>query len=58
MWWIPVVFIILNLLIPSRDDLKYIIGGAAIVSLADVKGVEELPENLVKAANEFLKEEK
>lgn len=56
--WIPAVFIVLVTLVPTRDDLKYIIGGAVVVGAAsaasDIKGMQELPENLVNAANAFL----
>lgn len=39
---------------PSQDDLKFIIGGAAVVGLTQVEGVSELPENLMAVANQFL----
>ena len=43
---------------PSKDDLKYIIGGAVawngIEAAKDIKGVEKLPENIVNAMNHFL----
>jgi len=43
---------------PSKDDLKYIIGGSLVINGAqaasDIEGVEKLPENLVNAMNVFL----
>lgn len=47
-------------LYPSKDDLKYIIGGSLVIngvqaaSDIDIEGVEKLPENLVNAMNVFL----
>jgi hypothetical protein len=43
---------------PSKEDLKYIIGGSLVVNGAqaasDIEGVEKLPKNLVNAMNVFL----
>jgi len=48
----------LVILYPSKDDLKYIIGGSLVINGAqaasDIEGVEKLPENLVNAMNVFL----
>ena len=45
-------------LYPSKDDLKYIIGGSLVINgvqaASDIEGVEKLPENLVNAMNVFL----
>ena len=54
-----VIFIcVLTIFYPSKDDLKYIIGGAivwnTIESAKDIEGIDKLPENLVNAANHFL----
>ena len=54
-----VIFIcVLTIFYPSKDDLKYIIGGAivwnTIESAKDIDGIDKLPENLVNAANHFL----
>ena len=54
-----VIFIcLLSIFYPSKDDLKYIIGGAivwnTIESAKDIEGIDKLPENLVNAANHFL----
>ena len=54
-----VIFIcVVTIFYPSKDDLKYIIGGAivwnTIESAKDIEGIDKLPENLVNAANHFL----
>ena len=45
-------------LYPSKDDLKYIIGGSLVINgvqaASDIEGVEKLPKNLVNAMNVFL----
>ncbi len=50
------IFIVLAY--PSKDDLKFIIGGSLVVNgvqaASDIEGVEKLPENLVNAMNVFL----
>jgi hypothetical protein len=61
---IPIKTIILALLIvvlyPSKEDMKYIIGGSIAINgvqaADDIKGAKELPENLINAMNHFLKE--
>jgi len=54
------VLLLLYLFYPSKDDLKYIIGGAVawngIEAAQDIEGVEKLPENVVGAMNHFLEE--
>ena len=53
-----ILFVIIILAYPSKDDLKYIIGGSLVINGAqaasDIEGVEKLPENLVNAMNVFL----
>ena len=41
------------LLIPSKKDMMVIVG---VDLIANIKGVEEVPPNLVKAINNYLKE--
>ena len=48
------MFVLLTSAYPSTSDLKFILGGTAIVAMTQVEGVSELPENLVSAANQFL----
>jgi len=48
------MWLLLTAMYPSTDDLKFILGGTAIVAMSQVDGVSELPENLVNAANSFL----
>tara|TARA_R110000803_G_scaffold8609_5_gene27601 strand:+ start:1959 stop:2357 length:399 start_codon:yes stop_codon:yes gene_type:complete len=50
------VVIFVAALYPSKDDLKYIIGGTAVVAAVNVEGFSELPENVVEAANSFLED--
>jgi len=45
------LILILGAFIPSKDAMKYIIGGYAVTNL---EGIEKLPKNLVNAANAFL----
>ena len=40
---------------PSKESIAYIIGGATVWNVAKMEEVQELPENLVNAANTFLK---
>jgi hypothetical protein len=55
---IPLVSTTLLLAYPTKDDLKWIVGGAIVWNsaegVANIKGVDKLPENLVGAANYFL----
>ena len=52
------MILLLSFFFPSKSDLKYIIGGAAVwngvEAAQDIKGVEKLPENIVGAMNHFL----
>ena len=48
---LTIALAIVSALIPSHKTLKYMIGGYVITN-AD--GIENLPDNVVKAANEFL----
>lgn len=58
-----VVFCMLvALMYPSKDDLKYIIGGSvafnAVQAMGNLKGADKLPQNLIDAANRFLESAK
>ncbi len=52
------LFVVIILAYPSREELKYIIGGSLAVNSAmaasDIEGVDKLPKNLVNAMNLFL----
>ncbi len=52
------LFVVIILAYPSREELKYIIGGSLAVNGAkaasDIEGVDKLPKNLVNAMNLFL----
>jgi len=62
--WLPfkiiIPIIVCLSLVPSKDDMKLIIGGALAINgvqaAANIEGVEQLPENLVGAMNHFLEE--
>ena len=53
-----VVMTLISIAYPSKEDLKYIIGGALVVNGAqaasEIEGIEKLPKNLVNAMNVFL----
>jgi len=55
-----VFLFVICLMVPSKDDIKYIIGGALVVNgaqaAAEIEGVEKLPKNLVNAMNVFLED--
>ena len=42
---------LVSVLIPKEDQMWYIVGGYAVTN---VEGIQELPENIVGAANAFL----
>lgn len=52
--------ILLTVLYPSKEDLKYIIGGSLVINgvqaASEIEGVEKLPKNLVNAMNHFLED--
>ena len=54
-----IALLALMLIYPTPKDLQYIIGGAVVINgvqaASDIEGIDQLPENLVNAANEFLK---
>lgn len=53
-----IALMVITVLIPSERDIKTIIAGGLVwkagSSVADINGVSELPENMVKAMNAFL----
>lgn len=54
-----VVIVCLGSLYPSKEDLKWIIGGAlvwnGVEAASDLEGVNDLPQNTLEAMNHFLK---
>ena len=50
-WALVALFV--TLFVPSTDQMKYIIGGYLVTN---IEHIDELPPNLVKAANRFLEE--
>ena len=48
--------VLFTVLVPSKEDMKIIIGGSVAYQLTEIEGVENLPKNLVGAANRFLEE--
>ena len=49
-----VITILLSAFYPTKDDLKFIIGWYVVSEATEIKGVKELPENIVSAINTFL----
>ena len=52
-WFVGLSFLFTSLY-PSKDDLKFILGGYVVSSITAIEGVKALPEKIVKAANVFL----
>ena len=52
--------VLMNVVVPSKDDMKYIIGGSVLwnttTSVLDSDEAKKLPSNVLKAANTFLEE--
>ena len=52
--------ILMNVVVPSKDDMKYIIGGSVLwnttTSVLDSDEAKKLPNNVLKAANTLLEE--
>lgn len=44
----------LRSLYPSDSDLRYIIGGTALFNVSNTEEAQKLPENVLRAANNFL----
>jgi len=48
------------LMIPSKSDFKYIIGGSLVINgsqaVSQIEGADKLPKNLVNAMNVFLED--
>jgi len=53
---VMIISVVAKTVLPSKDDLKYIIGGATIYGITQVDGVEKLPKNVVDAMNKFLED--
>ncbi len=49
-----VALIVISSAYPGKDDLKFIIGGSAIVAATKIDGIEKLPANIIDAANSLL----
>lgn len=41
---------------PSKSDVAYIVGGAALISVATTEEAKKLPDNVLRAANRLLEE--
>ena len=48
--------ILLSALVPSRSQVEWIIGAGTVATIAQTPAAQELPENLLDAANAFLKQ--
>jgi hypothetical protein len=47
---------VLNAFYPSKDTIKYMIGGTAVMAAGELEGIERLPQSMVDLANAFLEE--
>jgi len=52
MWIFGTIWII-GLLIPTQDQMKYVVGGYVVTN---VEGIQDLPKNVMGAANKFLED--
>lgn len=52
---VPVVVLLYGLY-PGKEDLAWIFGGAAAVSLAENERAQQLPDNVLRAANQVLED--
>jgi hypothetical protein len=48
-----IVFALISSALPSERQLKYILGGYVVTNIV---GLNELPPNIIKAANKFLED--
>ena len=48
------VVLSINCFYPSKEDLAWIIGGSVAINVAQMEEAQELPQNLIDAANKFL----
>ena len=59
---VPILLItsLLSVLLPDREDIKFIAGGYAVVKsaqyIADSDEAKKLPDNILKLANKFLED--
>jgi len=53
-YWVAIPSIMLIALYPNKEDLILIVGGTALISVAQTEEAQKLPENVLKAANAFL----
>ena len=42
------------LLFPDKEDIAYIFGGTALISIAQTEEAQKLPDNILEAVNVFL----
>lgn len=60
--WIIIPLLVMAVGVPSKSDIKFIIGGSVALSVGEefigAKGIENLPSNIIDAANAFLEESK
>lgn len=52
-WLLPICIAIV-LLVPTKDELYFIVGGSALITVGTTEEAKKLPDNVLKAANTFL----
>lgn len=45
---------ILTILVPSKEDIAWIVGGGITLNIAQSEEARQLPDNVLNAANQFL----
>ena len=49
-----IVILLIHAFLPSITTIKYMIGGTAVMAASELDGIENLPQNVVDLANDFL----
>jgi hypothetical protein len=55
---VPLSFVlsVVSFILPTKDDIPFILGGAIVLSASENEEINKLPDNLARAANQFLEE--
>lgn len=51
---ITVIFLLVTCLIPTKEEIAWIVGGSVAYNLSQTEEAQKLPENTLKALNSFL----
>lgn len=52
--WVLPICIAIILIVPSKEDMYFILGGSALIAVGKTEEAKKLPDNVLKAANTFL----